>query len=149
MDKKTIIKHVVGVIIIVGGGLFGAKLMQKGNNKNQAAFFKTGNWQGGAPDGQKGGMRNLGGGLANGEVISKDAQSVTIKMRDGGSKNVLFSTSTKILKSTAGIIDDLKVGDTVMVVGKTNTDGSVNAESIQIQSAELALISPVKLEQKQ
>lgn len=112
-------------------------------------FSKAGNWQGAAFSAQKAGMRNLGAGLLNGEVLAKDAQSVTIKMRDGGSKNVLFSTSTKILKSTAGVIDDLQVGDSVMVVGKTNSDGSVNAESIQIQSAELAPVPPVKPEQKQ
>lgn len=67
-----------------------------------------------------------------GEIISKDDSSITVKLSDDSSKIVIFSDSTGINKSEEGLIEDLSEGVQVMVMGQTNSDGSVTARNIQI-----------------
>ena len=51
-----------------------------------------------------------GGGAASGEIIGKDEESITVNLRDGGSKIIFFSNSTKITKTADGAQEDLKQG---------------------------------------
>lgn len=76
------------------------------------------------------GARN-GGDFVSGEIISKDEQSLTLKMPDGGSKIVFFSDSIKILKTVEGSAEDIAAGKQIMVSGKQNSDGSYTAQTIQ------------------
>jgi hypothetical protein len=80
--------------------------------------------------------RNMmgGNGFATGEVLSKDQTSLTIKLRDGGSKLLFLNTNTRIEKSTEGTISDVGVGQQITATGTPNTDGSITAQSIQIRS---------------
>ena len=89
---------------------------------------------GGFGGGQRGG-RNGGanGTFAAGEVIAKDEKSITVKLRDGGSKLVFFSSTTPVMKAAAGTPQDLSVGEQVTATGTANQDGSLTAESIQIR----------------
>jgi len=73
------------------------------------------------------------GGATNGEIISKDDKSLSLKLTDGGSKIIFFSTSTEIMKSTPGAVDDLKNGTKIFVSGEANQDGSVTAKTIQMR----------------
>lgn len=73
------------------------------------------------------------GGMISGEILSKDDSGVTIKLRNGGSKIVFISDSTIISKSVVGTKDDVIVGNDISVVGKTNTDGSIGATTIDIR----------------
>ena len=75
----------------------------------------------------------MGAGAVTGSVLSKDATSMTIQSRDGSSKIVLYSDSTQVMKSTAGTANDVTVGSQITVIGKTNSDGSVTAQSVQIR----------------
>jgi hypothetical protein len=75
------------------------------------------------------------GGLTVGEIISADGQSVTLKLRDAGSKIIFFSSSTAITKTTPGSVSDLQPSQQITVTGSTNQDGSVTAQSIQIRPA--------------
>ena len=68
----------------------------------------------------------------NGEIISTDDKGVTVKLTDGSSKIVMISDTTSINNVTTATKKDLKVGEKVMVVGQTNSDGSVSAQNIQI-----------------
>ena len=74
-----------------------------------------------------------GGDSAAGEIINKDAGSLTVKLRDGGSKIIFFSDTTQIGKVVSGAPADLEIGKSVMASGKANTDGSISAESIQLR----------------
>jgi len=74
-----------------------------------------------------------GGNMVNGEILSSDDKSITVKIPTGGSKIVFFAGSTKIMKSVDVAATDLTTGENVMVTGTQNTDGSVTATMIQIR----------------
>ncbi len=152
MEKMPINKVVPIIIalIVVGGGAFygGMKYAEsKSSADNPASNFRD--LQNLSPEerqkqieqmggGRTGAIRQLGGGVASGEIISKDDQSITVKLRDGGSKIVFYSDSTPIQKFIDGSSGDLEVGKTIIINGKANDDGTVAAQSIQIQSENIA-----------
>lgn len=134
---------VVGGLSFYGGTIFAASKdgqansTQGGNIQNfrnmtpeqrQQAFQQMG---GGA-----GGLRGGGaGGATSGEILSADDKSITLKLRDGGSKIVFFSASTNISKMVAAAVGDLAIGKNVSVQGTANSDGSVTAQTIQLRPA--------------
>lgn len=100
--------------------------------ERQQRFQQLGGMMGeqGRRNGQNGMMS---GTFANGEIMNNDGKSVTVKLRDGGSKIIFFSDSTKVTKTTDGTSKDLITGKNISVSGTTNSDGSLTAESIQIR----------------
>lgn len=68
----------------------------------------------------------------NGEIIKKDKDSLTIKLKDNSTKIVFFTEKTKVFKLTEVSIDDLKEKEKVFINGQENDDGSITAENIQI-----------------
>ncbi len=75
------------------------------------------------------------GAVTAGEIMSADNQSITLKLREAGSKIIFFSSSTAVTKMTAGSVTDLQVGQQISVTGSPNQDGSVSAQAIQIRPA--------------
>jgi hypothetical protein len=131
MNKKTglIIGFIiVAVVAFYAGNKYGSGKIATTTQNSAGNSFGGGQ---GGNGGQRGG-RN-GGGFTIGEIISKDATSITIKLQAGGSKIVFLGTTTKVTKSVDGTSDDLVVGKNVSVTGTTNPDGSVVADSVQIR----------------
>jgi len=126
---KKIIPIIIALVIVGGGAFYGGMKYQE--NKTPQMFQKMGaNVAAGFAGRQAGARANAN--LAGGEIIAKDDKSITIKLRDGGSKIIFFSDSTKITKSTEGSSNDLEIGKTVIVGGKQNSDGSLTTETIQL-----------------
>lgn len=129
---------IAAVILLVGGGAFygGMKFGEANAAKNAPRFgtFDRGT-QRGTQNGAFGG-RMMGGtrgdDFANGEIIAKDAQSITIKLRDGGSRIVFLPETATVSKMTTGTRDDLSVGIRIMATGSKNTDGSLTAKNLQL-----------------
>lgn len=128
------------LLVLVGGGAFyGGMQYQKSQAPSfarggAAGAFQRGAGAGGAAGGA-GAARFQGGagGNTSGSIVSMDDKSITLKLRDGGSKVVYFSASTTVGKIDNGTKDDLKAGDNVMVLGSANQDGSLTATMVQIR----------------
>lgn len=138
---------IIAVLIIVGAGAFYGG-MKYAENKSSTGDPENNfrNFQNLSSEerqqrlNQTGGSERMGNGriganFANGEIISKNDKSITVKLRDGGSKIVFYSNGTEVGKFVSGTVNDLEVGKTVMVNGKANSDGSMTAQSIQMRPA--------------
>jgi cytochrome c-type biogenesis protein CcmE len=72
-------------------------------------------------------------GVVMGEIISKDEKSLTVKLPDGGSKIVFFSSSTEVGKTATTTPEFLSAGQSIVASGSANSDGSINAQNIQVR----------------
>lgn len=152
MNTKN--KHVIAaiaIVILLGGSFYGGMRYagSKAIGSGKFAFsFPQGEASGAQFGGRNGdGMAGAGGfqrgtkagagntNFVNGEIISNDGKIMTVKLRDGGSKIILLSDTVEIGKFTAGTSADLEVGKTVTVTGKSNSDGSVTAQTVQMRPA--------------
>jgi hypothetical protein len=132
--KKTLLSILVVAVVVGGGSFYGG--MKYAENKAVSDRQQRIQQFGGSGTGfRNGGSGNrTAGGFASGEILSKDDKSITIKMRDGGSKIIFFSDTTEIGKFVNGASSDLEVGKNVSVIGTANSDGSVTAQTIQLRS---------------
>jgi len=128
---------------LAGGSFYGG--MKYGENKTtqgisqerQQRFQQMDASATGAMGGRPG--NQTGNNFATGEILSKDDKSITVKIRDGSSKIIFFSDTTEVDKFTTGSSSDFEVGKTVMVTGKTNQDGSITAQAIQLRPEGISL----------
>jgi hypothetical protein len=135
MNKNGIIGIIIAVVVAGGVGYWLG--MSSGGASTSAA---AGANRGAQFAGRTGGR--LGGGGAVGKILSMDSSSITIQLggpnasttnSGTGSQIILVGSSTQVGKYVVGNTTDLAVGDTVMVNGTSNTDGSLTAQMIQIR----------------
>lgn len=146
MNKNKYIAIGIVALIITGVSAFYGGTVYENNSLTMQGLLRSGNRtsfgaNGNNPSGsqrQGGGIGPGGnnGGFVNGEITAKDDKSITIKGRDGSSKIIYFSDSTEIGKTVDGSASDLNTGEQVLVNGKSNPDGSVSAQNIQIRSVQ-------------
>lgn len=139
MNKKiSIVSAVIAIVIVATLSFYGgtAYSSSKRVSFGQGGQFGAGGNFGaqGTGVGRRAGMAGTaGGGMVFGEILSKDSQSITIKLPNGGSQIVLVSSSTTVGKVATGTSEDLVVGGNVTVSGSSNSDGSITAQTVQIR----------------
>ncbi len=129
LEKKLVAPLAVAIIVAGGLGFYGGTKYggQSGADSHQPS--QQSRAQGNRFGGQQ------GGGFVSGQVLSKDAQSITVQGRDGSSRIVFYSSSTSVVKPVSGSINDVSAGADVVVGGTQNSDGSITAQSIQLRPA--------------
>ncbi|MFA6249886.1 MAG: DUF5666 domain-containing protein [Candidatus Shapirobacteria bacterium] len=133
--KTNLPVTIVLVIISAAVGFFGGLKYQQ----SKAFPFRNSDANGnrmlirnGQPVGQNGQAGRSGFRPVNGEIMSADAKTITVKLPDGGSKIVLVTDQTEISKFTQASQPDLATGQKVAAFGTENPDGSITAQSIQL-----------------
>jgi len=134
--NQSIAIWVIVLMAVAAIGFFAGAAFQA-KRSTSSRFGQNGLMMGGSGRGV-GGHGQMMGGDANsgdftgGKITEKDANSITVKTGDGGSKIVYFSKSTTIGKFAKGSASDLKKGQQVMVSGKSSGE-SLTAKNIQIR----------------
>lgn len=130
MKGNFIITIIICLVIGGAAGFFGGVQYQKSQRGSFAGAGRGG--FGGGQFGQRSGAGNASFRPVAGEIIGKDANSITVKLQDGSSKIVLVSDKTAINKAATATADDLKTGEQVAAFGTQNSDGSMTAQTIQL-----------------
>lgn len=126
ISKTLIVAAVVGGAAFYGGMKYNQSAQAAGRAQLRGQFAGQFGGRGGTGTGAN-------GNFTAGDVIAKDAQSITLKTRDGSTHIVFYNGSTEVMKFAAGTANDVQVGQTVSVQGTANSDGSVTAMSIQVR----------------
>jgi len=150
--NKKIVWGIVGIVVLIGvfyGGMVFGKSQNPTGGQGMPAFGQNGNFA----------TRNSGnsntkiggnfGGATFGKIIAKDSKSITVQIMSGtdsanqvGSRIIFLGTDTTVTKQASGTLNDLAVGTEVTIRGTANTDGSINAQSVQIVPASMAIPKP-------
>lgn len=143
MKKNQYILLAIGALIIGGLSFFAGTRYQAskgsspvGSDRGNLQAMQNGQRTGqtdGSQTGQVGqnGLQGAGG-MISGEIVSQDEQSLTVKTSDGSTKIVIVADSTSYKKSVGAASSDLSVGESITVVGTSNTDGSVTAKTVTL-----------------
>lgn len=133
MAKNSLIVTIVVAVIVGALGFYGGIQYQKSQRgsfpgSTTQGFPSGTNQQGG--NGRQG--STTGSRPVSGEITGLDESTLTIKTQDGSSKIVIYSTATKVNKTSEGSTSDLKVGEQVTVIGSESADGTVTAQNISL-----------------
>jgi hypothetical protein len=132
MRNAKVIVPIILVLVGLGAGFFGG--YQYRNYVLRRGFSGqagTGNFQRFTGTRTGTGAR-AGGGAVTGSILSIDTNSMTVKLADSSTKIVILGGSTTYSNTAAATQSDLTTGSNVMVIGTTNSDGSVTATNVQI-----------------
>jgi hypothetical protein len=126
--KNNQIILVAILVVLVGGGAFatGYKVGQIKNRVTIGQRMENGIGR------QQGGGKMMGARNQAGEVTAVDDKSITLKMIDGSSKIIILTNKTAVTKSTETTKTEIKVGSKIATFGTTNSDGSVTADTIEL-----------------
>ena len=127
--KNTLIVMIAVILAGVAGFYGGTKYQQ-----TQARSGMMMGQMGGRPESGEMRQGTTGSRPVSGEIIDQAQDSITVKLQDGGSKIILLSKETEIKKAQEGSLTDLVAGESVVVFGTENTDGSISATNVQLSS---------------
>ncbi len=135
--KNNLLITVVLAVLVGAGAFFAGMQYQKSQVTGfaQGGQFRsgmTGQGQLGQSSQGRRVFQNNGSRPVNGEIISADSKSVTVKLTDGSTKIIILSSTTAINKASQVNPSDLKTGERIVVFGTENSDGSVTAQNISI-----------------
>lgn len=135
--SMNVILAIVLIVVAAGGAFYGGMRYQKSKTPTRPAGLAGFNFGGaGGTNGTGGRFFRTGGGTAGGVVrgtiSAVNGTSVTVQETNGSSKIVILGTNVAISKSESASTSDVATGQTVMVVGTTNSDGSITATDIQL-----------------
>jgi hypothetical protein len=133
MKSTKVIVPIILVLVGLGAGFFGG--YQYRNYVLRRGFSGqagTGNFQRFTGTRAGNGAAGARGGAVTGSILSIDTNSMTVKLADGSTKIVILGGSTTYSNTAAASQSDLTTGSNVMVLGTTNSDGSVTATNVQI-----------------
>jgi hypothetical protein len=122
--QKNIVPIIIIAILFSGIGFFSGTTYQKSKMPLRGNQLQNNNIQ-----------KRPGNGQIMGEITSVSDGSVTVKTTDGSSKLILLSDKTNINQATTAAITDLVIGQKVVIFGNTNTDNSISAQSIQLNTS--------------
>jgi hypothetical protein len=135
-EIRNLLIAIITTLVVAGGiGFFAGTKYQQNKTTSRQFTFNNGAFMGrgtGNTNQRFGGMNAQ---AIRGQIIAKDDKSITVKMTDGSTKIIILGSSTTIAKAETGSTNDLANDATVTVIGSTNSDGSVTAQSIQIGNA--------------
>lgn len=125
---KKYLVHIIWVVIVivalVGGVWYGRSSVASQASKGASASTA-----------RSGYARTVAaGGFVSGQIISVATNSMTVSLANGNSQVVFYSTSTQVTKPTIVPASTLVAGTRVMIGGTANSDGSLTAQSIQVQT---------------
>lgn len=129
MNTKQIVSLIAVAVVFAAGGFFGGMKYQQSK-----APAPRGQFAGGAGFGNRGGRGANGGAFANGQVMSVDNGTITLKLINGGSQIIILAPSTQFRKAVDGTAADVAVGKQITVTGSQNSDGSLTAQSVQVRN---------------
>jgi len=146
--KNLIISIIIIIILLILSFLGGIKYQQKSQKiaqlmpNGQPSFGSqqfNGQYGFNSPT-RKGNMNgnrinnNIGNNerSISGEIIDKSNDTITVKLPNGSTQIIIYSSNTKVEKISEGKLDDLKVGNNITISGKTGNN-ILSADSIQIK----------------
>ncbi len=131
MHNKHFTLVVILIVVALFVGFFAGDYYKGSQTKASSTAFQTG---ASGASGFRSRAGALGAGAIVGTIISKDSQSITLSLQNGGSQIIFVSPSTNITESVAGSLDNLATGTNVMVIGTSNTDGSETANQVMVRN---------------
>ena len=162
MNKTLkIILGIVVVVVIAGGSFYGGMVYGKQQATATAAAvpmnfpegFQPPNGAAAPADGAgRFGTRGQGAaggfaaqpGMLFGEIQSIDGDTLVIADPNGQQTRVQVTNTTLIEKNASVDVSELETGETVMVSGSENDDGSVTARSVQVAPAGRMMAGPTQ-----
>lgn len=135
MKNKNLIITIILVIVVGAGAFYGG--MRYGQTRRLGNFAQFAGGRNGNPNGQRNGTANVNFRPVSGTILSTGDSSLTVKMSDGSSKIIILSDQTVVNKTATASKTDIKQGDTVAVIGQTNSDGSVTAQTIDLNPQQI------------
>lgn len=130
--KKSWARFITPVLALVAAlviGFFGGLLVGQNSgsgNGGQSGF--PGN-MGEMPGGGTGGPSGMGG-ATSGTISSIDGDSITLTLADGSTVTVTTTGDTSVTATEQSSVSQLSEGDTITVLGESDADGNVAADSI-------------------